>query len=81
MRGIYFQVTEDKASESNTLIARKQLVGFSQQGYPNTNPKDVCVGIPKQSGLLGGPWDFVTTYNRAYNPSPKSACRGCPYYM
>ena len=44
-----------------------------------------CVLIcrcPKQT-LLGGPWDLVTTYNRAYNPNynpPKGACRGYPNY-
>ena len=34
-------------------------------------------------GLLGGPWDLVTTYNWAYNPNynpSKSVHRGYPNY-
>ena len=38
----------------------------------------------RDEGLLGGPWDLVTTYNWAYNPDynhPKWAYRGYPNYM
>ena len=36
---------------------------------------------PAERTVLGGPWDLVTTYNWAYNPTyspPKWAYRGLP---
>ena len=36
---------------------------------------------PKALGLLGGPWDLVTPYDLAYNPTydfPKWAYKGYP---
>ena len=43
----------------------------------------VCLPYTLNVTLLGGPWDLVTTYNWAYNPTynfPEWASRGYPNY-
>ena len=53
-------------------------------GFWAVLPKGFQDELPKQAqGLLGGSWDFVTTYSWAYNPTynpPKWPYRGYPNY-